>query len=153
MVTTSQRQQVLAEGKRSKQLLLSAKVSLIAVDRDFDGYLQGLWILELMWECGEDVMLAEAWMALLPATWFLSLFLQAGTYSTTLHLIGSVPPSSGALTLSLRKLSSSRRQQFALSTRICKILRASLGCRSFLFSAEVLWMVLQWSDETSFLGN
>lgn len=136
-VITSQRQQVLAESKRSKQLLLSAKVRLIAVDTDFVGYLPGLWILELTWECGEDVMLAEAWMALLTATWFLLLFLQAGTYSTTLHLIGSISPPSGALTLSLLKLSSSRREEFALSTVSASYFTASLGCRSFLFSAEV----------------
>lgn len=121
----------------SKQLLQSAKVRRITVDMYFVGCLQGLRILEPMRECEEDVMLAEAWMGLLPATWFPLLFLQVGTNSTASHLIGLALPPPGALALSLPKLSSSRREQFGLSASICKLLATCLCWRSFLFPAEV----------------
>lgn len=124
---------MLVECNGSKQLLQSAKVRLITVDTYFAGCLQGLWILETMWECGEDGMLAEAWMALLPATWFPLLFLQVGANSTTLHLTRLALPPPGALTLSLPKLSPSRREQFGPSTSTGKLLTACL-CWRFFFS-------------------
>lgn len=76
-------------------------------------------------------------------------FLASWLYSTTLHLIGSALPLPGVLSLSLPKLSSSRREQSARFASICKLLAACLW-RSFLFPGEVLWVVLQCSDQILF---
>lgn len=52
-------------------------------------------------KCGEDMMLLEAWMTLLPAAWFPLCFLQAGTNSMVLQLICSALPLPGPPTPSM----------------------------------------------------
>lgn len=83
--------------------------------------------------------------------WFLLLFLQADAHSTTSHLTGSALPPPGALTLFLTTSPSSGRGRSGLSASTCKLLTACLCWSSLLCPAEVLWMVLQRSDEIFFL--